>query len=416
GHKAIVDDYPGVTRDMIECNVTWLGKSFKLIDTGGILYENPDKIKQLVLKQIEEILKKSDFVLFVVDAIAGLMPDDKKIYQYLKQSNKNFIVVVNKCDNDKLTNNANEFYELGVDKIFPVSAEHSIGLDSILDHIISLIPYKYTDKKEEEKKITRITITGRENVGKSSLFNAIIDEERMIVTDIPGTTRDAIDTEVVIKNKKYIFVDTAGIKKRKNINEKVLEYSIGRAFANIKRSDIIIHVIDVLDGILEIDKKILGYIHENYKGIILVINKWDIISPKERENLEEKYLDYIKKHLPFLDFMPVVFISALKKMNIEKLLDIVIKVENQYNHRVPTSSLNRAFNDIIYNKTVTGKSGHLRIYYMTQVKIAPPTFVIFTNRKEKLNDSYLRYIEGKIRDNFGFEGVSIKFKIKQKEK
>lgn len=413
-HKAIVDDYPGVTRDMVEGYVDWLGRKFKLIDTGGILYENPDKIKKLVLKQIEKLITISDFILLVVDAINGLMPDDEKIYRYLRKKNKNFILVVNKCDNDKLANNACEFYKLGVEKLFAVSAEHSLGLDAVLDHIISFIPSDI--KKTEEKNIPRITITGRENVGKSSLFNVLINEERMIVTDIPGTTRDAIDFEVKIKDKKFVFVDTAGIKKRKNIKEKVLEYSVGRAFANIKRSDIVIHIIDVLEGIQEIDKKILGYIHNNYKGIILAVNKWDIVEIKEKERLKQKYYNYIKKNLPFLDFMPVVFISALKKTNIDKLLDVVINVENQYNLRVTTSSLNKIFEDAIFNKSVTSKNGKLRMYYMTQVDIAPPTFVIFINKKEKISSSYIKYIEGKIRENFGFNGVSLKFKIKQKEK
>lgn len=413
-HKAIVNDYPGVTRDMVEGYVDWLGRKFKLIDTGGILYENSDEIKKLVLKQIEKMIIISDFVLLVVDAIAGLMPDDEKIFRYLKEKNKNFILVVNKCDNDILANNACEFYKLGVEKLFAVSAEHSIGLDAILDHIISLIPLD--TKKIDKKNITRITITGRENVGKSSLFNVLINEERMIVTDIPGTTRDAIDLEVKIKNRKFVFVDTAGIKKRKNIKEKVLEYSIGRSFANIKRSDIVIHIIDVLEGIQEIDKKILGYIHKNHKGIILAVNKWDVVKIKEKERLKQKYYNYIKKNLSFLDFMPVVFISALEKININKLLDIVINVENQYNKRVKTSSLNKILEDAIFNKSVASKDGKLQIYYMTQVDIAPPTFVIFINKKEKIRSSYIKYIEGKIRENFGFNGVSLKFKIKQKEK
>jgi|DewCreStandDraft_4_1066084.scaffolds.fasta_scaffold04993_7 GTP-binding protein len=413
-HKAIVDDYPGVTRDMIEGDVNWLGRKFKLIDTGGILYDNPDKIKKLVLKQIDYLIDNCDIVLFVVDAITGLQPDDKKIYEYLKKNNKNFIVVANKCDNENIVNNAYEFYKLGIEKIFTVSAEHSLNLDSVLDYIISNIPLK--TEKEEKEKIPRITITGKENVGKSSLFNALLNKERVIVTDIPGTTRDVIDSEVVIKNKKFIFVDTAGIKKRKNIKEKVVEFSIGRAFANIKRSDIVIHIIDVIDGILETDKKILGYIHDNYKGIILAVNKWDLIDVKEREKLKQKYYDYIKKNLPFLDFMPIVFISALKKSNLEKLIDIVINVENQYNQRVKTSSLNKIFEEAIFNKPVSSKDGRFRMFYMTQVSVAPPTFTIFVNKKEKISSSYIKYIENKIRESFGFKGVSLKFKIKQKEK
>lgn len=414
GHKSIVADHPGVTRDMVEGYVEWLGKNFKLIDTGGILYENIDKIKKIVLKQIERQIMAADLVFFVVDAIEGLVSGDEMIYGYLKKKNKNFIIVVNKCDNDNLTNNSYEFHKLGGEKLFAVSAEHSIGLDAILDHVISFMPTR--SNKIEEKNIPRITITGRENVGKSSLFNVLINKERMIVTDIPGTTRDAIDSEVLIKNKKFIFVDTAGIKKRKNIKEKVLEYSIGRAFANIKHSDIVIHLIDVMEGILEIDKKILGYIYNNYKGIILAVNKWDIIETKDKEKQKQKYYMYIKKNLPFLDFMPVIFISAVKKTNIDKLLDVVIDVENQYNNRINTSLLNKVLNNVLFENPVSSKSGKLKVYYIAQVDVAPPIFAIFVNKKEKISPSYIKFIERVIRENFGFKGSPMKFKIKQKER
>ncbi|MBP7792852.1 MAG: ribosome biogenesis GTPase Der [Candidatus Goldbacteria bacterium] len=413
-HKSIVDDYPGVTRDMVEGSVNWLGRRFKLIDTGGVIYENPDKIKKLVLRQIEKLIKMSDLVLLVVDSISGLMPDDKKICEYLRKNGKDFMLVVNKCDNENLINNSYEFYKLGVNKLFAVSAEHSTGLDSILDYVISKIPEP--SERIENKKIPRITITGKENVGKSSLFNALINEERMIVTDVPGTTRDAIDAEVKINDKKFIFVDTAGIKKRKNIKEKILEFSVGRAFANIKRSDIVIHVIDVSEGLTEIDKKILGYVKDNCKGIILAVNKWDVIDLKERKRTMKKYINYVKGTLPFLDFMPVVFISALKRINLQKLIDVVIDVENQYNQRIKTSSLNRIFEDVLFKNPAQTKSGKLKVNYITQIGVAPPTFVIFVNGKDKIDSSYLRYVEGKIRENCGFNGVSLKFKTKQKEK
>jgi len=416
--RAIVDDFPGVTRDKIYGTVEWTGKVFNLIDTGGILFNENDLIKKEVLNKINGVLKTADFALFVVDGKEGLNPYDKTIYEFLKKSGIEFSVVVNKIDTPDMENSIYEFYKLGVDKLYPVSAEHSIGLDSILDLITKKIK-KTTKKKETEKdEMIKITIAGRENVGKSSLFNALINEERSIVTEIPGTTRDSIDSVVEIAGKKFIIIDTAGIKKRKNISQKVEKYSIGRTFANIKRSDMVIYLIDAMESISEVDKKALNYALENYKGIIIAINKWDLVMEK-KSNIEEmkgKYIEYIRKKLNFVDFAPVVFVSAKLKKGLEKLIDIVFYVENQYNFRVKTSMLNRIFSETIFKRTPISSDGQLKIYYITQVGVKPPEFAVFVNKKEKIKENYIKYIINSLRQSFGFEGVPLKINIKLKKK
>jgi GTP-binding protein len=416
--RAIVDDFPGVTRDKIYGTVEWTGKVFNLVDTGGILFNENDLIKKEVLNKINGVLKTADFALFVVDGKEGLNPYDKTIYEFLKKSGIEFSVVVNKIDTPDMENSIYEFYKLGVDKLYPVSAEHSIGLDSILDLITKKIK-KITKKKETEKdEMIKITIAGRENVGKSSLFNALINEERSIVTEIPGTTRDSIDSVVEIAGKKFIIIDTAGIKKRKNISQKVEKYSIGRTFANIKRSDMVIYLIDAMESISEVDKKALNYALENYKGIIIAINKWDLVMEK-KSNIEEmkgKYIEYIRKKLNFVDFAPVVFVSAKLKKGLEKLIDIVFYVENQYNFRVKTSMLNRIFSETIFKRTPISSDGQLKIYYITQVGVRPPEFAVFVNKKEKIKENYIKYIINSLRQSFGFEGVPLKINIKLKKK
>lgn len=416
--RAIVDDFPGVTRDKIYGTVEWSGKLFNVVDTGGILFNENDLIKKEVLNKINEVLKTSNFALFVVDGKAGLHPDDKTIYEFLKKSNIDFSVVVNKVDTPDMENNIYEFYKLGVDKLYPVSAEHSIGLDTILDLITQKIKKPLKKKEIEQDEIIKITIAGRENVGKSSLFNALINEERSIVTEIPGTTRDSIDSVVEIAGKKFIIIDTAGIKKRKNISQKVEKYSIVRTFANIKRSDMVIYIIDAMERISEVDKKALNYALENYKSIIIAINKWDIVMEK-RTNIEEmkkKYIEYIRKKLNFVDFAPVVFISAKFKKGLEKLIDIVFYVENQYNFRVKTSMLNRIFSETIFKRTPISSDGQLRIYYITQVGVKPPEFAVFVNKREKIKENYIKYIINSLRQSFGFEGVPLKINIKLKKK
>jgi len=413
-NKAIVDDYPGVTRDKIYGDVDWLGRKFRIIDTGGILFEEADIIKNKVIKQITDIIKDVDLVLFVVDGKTGIIPEDRNIFDFVKRNNKEYAVVVNKIDTEARAQDMYEFYNLGVDMLFPVSAAHSYGLDDLLDFVIQKIPKSAASS--EERRPTRISIIGKENVGKSSLFNALVKEERSIVTEIPGTTRDSIDSVVEFNGEKFIIVDTAGVKKRKRIKKKAEEYSIGRAFTNVKASDLTIHVMDAIEGIQEMDKRVLGYAYENGKGIIIAVNKWDLVKKREREKIKRKYIDYIKNNLKFLSFVPILFISAKENTGLKKLIDIVFYVENQYNFRVKTSVLNRAFREAVFKKPPSSKKGDLKIHYISQVSTAPPVFALFVNKKEKLHFAYERYIENELRRNFGFEGVPIRFKLKQKKK
>ncbi len=412
--KAIVDDWPGVTRDKLYGECDWEGHTMNVVDTGGILFEESDVIKSLIVKQIKPVLKAADLVLFVTDVQAGIIPDDSRILDFIKKCTDKYVLVVNKVDNDKLQQDAYEFYNMGVDKIFPVSVTHSIGLDDILDYAVTLIPEETEDVSKADET-TKIALIGKENVGKSSLFNALVEEERSIVTDIPGTTRDTVDTKIEINGQSFLLLDTAGIKKRNRIKAKVEQFSIGRAFMNIQKANIVIHIVDAIEGIQEIDKKILGYAFENFKGMIIAVNKWDLVSPEKREALRKEYDDYLKQNINFINFVPIVFISALKEMGIEKLIDTIFLVQNQYNFRVKTSVLNKVFREAIYDRNPSSKSGQLKAYYMTQVRTAPPTFVVFVNKKERLHFSYLRYLENRLRSSFGFEGAPIKLKIKQRE-
>jgi GTP-binding protein len=412
--KAIVDDFPGVTRDKIYGEAEWLGRRFTIIDTGGLLFNEADRIKQEVVKIVRGLIKEVDFVIFVTDVDDGILPEDREILDFVKRSGKEFVTVVNKVDNEARKTAAYEFYNLGVDIIFPMSVTHSMGLDDLLDYIIEKLPV--AGESAEEERVTKVAIVGRENAGKSSLFNALIKEERSIVTEIPGTTRDSIDSLVEIQGKQLMFIDTAGVKKRKKMKILAEEYSIGRAFANVKRADIALLVVDAAEGILEMDKKMLGYACENYKGVILVINKWDLIPREERDRKKASYSEYLRQVLSFADFAPILYVSALEKKGLEQLIEVVFYVENQYNFRVKTSLLNKMFQQAMYDKQPFSKKGELKIYYISQVEVAPPTFAVFVNKTEKIHFSYMRYIENRLRETFGFSGVPLKLKIKKKVK
>jgi GTP-binding protein len=412
--KAIVDDYPGVTRDKIYGEAEWLGKKFNIIDTGGLLFNDSDRIKKEVVKIVRDLIKDVDFVIFMTDVDEGILPEDKEILDFIKRSGKDYVVVVNKVDNEKRKTAAYEFYNLGLDMIFPVSVTHSMGLDDLLDYIIEKIPSYDEDKAEE--KVTKIAIVGRENAGKSSLFNTLINEERSIVTEIPGTTRDSIDSLVEIDGKKLMFIDTAGVKKRRKMKMKAEEYSIGRAFANVKKADIALLVVDAMEGILEMDKKMLGYACDNYRGVILVMNKWDLVPYEKRESKIKEYSEYVREQLPFASYAPILYISAKEKKGIEKLIEVVFSVETQYNLRVKTSLLNKMFQKAMFDKQPFSKKGDIKIYYIAQVEVAPPTFAVFVNKTEKVPESYMRYIENRLREAFKFSGVPLKLRIKKRER
>jgi len=412
--KAIVDDYPGVTRDRLYGDVDWFGKKFTLVDTGGILFDGEDLIKTKVVDTIKDVIKSADLVLMVADGKSGLIPDDKKILTFIKENNPNYVVAVNKIDSQAAVDKTYEFYNMGIDKIFPVSSAHSLGLDDLLDYIAERIPEVKPD--EDGAKLPKIAITGRENAGKSSLFNALLKEERSIVTEIPGTTRDAVDSMIELNGKKFIIIDTAGVKKRRNMKGKPEAFGIGRSFSNVKRSDVVLHVIDITTGITEVDKKVLGYAAEHLKAVVICVNKWDLVKPSERDAKRKEYVEYLRDEMKFMDYAPVVFVSAKNSAGLEKLIDIVIRVEKKYNFRVKTSILNRMIREAVFRKAPVTKKGSLKIYYATQVSAAPPTFTLFVNSADKIHESYLRYVINRIREDFGFDGCPIKLKVKQKEK
>jgi GTP-binding protein len=411
--KSIVDDFPGVTRDKIYGEAEWMGKKFTVIDTGGLLFNDADLIKTEVVKIVRDVIRDVDLVLFVVDATTGIVPEDREVFDFVRGSSTNFVVVANKVDTHDKAQLAYEFYNLGVDKVFPVSAAHSYGLDDLLDYITEMVDVE--KEKEAEVKISKVAILGRENVGKSTLFNSLVKEERSIVTDIPGTTRDSIDTLVEYEGKKLLLIDTAGVKKRKNIKQKVEGYSIGRAFMNIKRGDICILVLDCTAGVSEVDKKILGYAAANFKAVIIAANKWDLIAYEKRESEQKVFTEFVREEMPFAAYAPIVFISAKDKKGLEKLIEVVFYVENQYNFRVKTGILNKVFQQALHEKAIFSKKGDVKIYYISQVESSPPTFAVFVNKKQKLAVSYLRYLENRLRATFGFEGVPIRLKIKTKE-
>ncbi|MBN2755394.1 MAG: ribosome biogenesis GTPase Der [Candidatus Goldbacteria bacterium] len=412
--KAIVDDYPGVTRDRLYGDVDWFGKKFTIVDTGGILFDGEDLIKTKVVDTIKDVIKSADLVLMVADGKSGLIPDDKKILNFIKENNPNYVVAVNKIDSQAAVDKTYEFYNMGIDTIFPVSSAHSLGLDDLLDYIAERIPEVKPD--EDGAKLPKIAITGRENAGKSSLFNALLKEERSIVTEIPGTTRDAVDSMIELNGKKFIIIDTAGVKKRRNMKGKPEAFGIGRSFSNVKRSDVVLHVIDITTGITEVDKKVLGYAAEHLKAVVICVNKWDLVKPSERDAKRKEYVEYLRDEMKFMDYAPVVFVSAKNSAGLEKLIDIVIRVEKKYNFRVKTSILNRMIREAVFRKAPVTKKGSLKIYYATQVSAAPPTFTLFVNSADKIHESYLRYVINRIREDFGFDGCPIKLKVKQKEK
>ena len=413
-HKSIVDDFPGVTRDRIYAEAEWLGRKFTLVDTGGLLLNEKDLIKKKVAESVKGIIKEADLVVFMVDAKVGIIPEDRKIFDIVKQNAADYVVAVNKMDNRLKNDEMYEFYNLGVDTLFPMSAAHSIGIDDLLDFIVSKIPK--TDDDDDDDGISKIAIIGKENVGKSSLFNAIVDEERSMVTEIPGTTRDSIDSVVEFEGKKFLLIDTAGVKKRKRITQNAEKFSIGRSFANIKKADLVMLIIDAVEGIQDMDKKVLGYAFENYRAMVLVVNKWDLVPKERKESVKKGYIEYLKNHMKFARFAPITFVSAKEKRGLKGLFDIVFYVEKQYNFRVQTSVLNKMISETIYKKAPSSKTGSLKILYASQVGIKPPSFVIFVNKKEPLKISYLRYLQNRLREYFGFDGVPLKINIKTRVK
>lgn len=410
---AITEDQPGVTRDRIYSEGEWLGNYFTVIDTGGLEPENEDTMMNNIQKQAQVAIETADVILFVVDGIEGLTSTDREIATILRRSGREVIVAVNKIDNPKNASNMYEFYELGFGEPMTISSEQSLGLGDLLDEVVKYFPEEKMDSEEEDS--IKVTLIGKPNVGKSSLINNILGEERVIVTNIPGTTRDAIDSHFEYEENKYVFIDTAGLRRKRSIDENVERYSVIRTLTAVDRADICILVIDALEGITEQDTKIAGYAHDNGKAMIIAINKWDLV---EKENSTYREFEKsIRETLGFMTYAPIVFISALTGQRIPKLMDLLNVVNNNYNLRISTGVLNDIINQaVLMNQPPSEKGRRCKIYYGTQVSVQPPTFVIFINDKELMHFSYERYLENQIRTHFGFIGTPIKLEFRQKGK
>lgn len=399
---SIVEDTPGVTRDRIYGDASWLTRDFKIIDTGGIELENASFTEQIKM-QAEIAIEEADIILFVVNGREGVTKEDLFVARLLQKSRKPIVLAVNKIDDQKFKDNIYDFYSLGIGDPIAVSGSHGIGIGDVLDEIIHQLP---AVEETQEDDVIRFSIIGRPNVGKSSLTNAILGEERVIVSDIEGTTRDAIDTPFEKDGQKYCVVDTAGMRKKGKIYENVEKYSVLRALSAVEKSDVVLMVIDGNQGIIEQDKHVAGYAHEAGKAVILVVNKWDLIE-KDSKTMK-KMESQIREQFKYLDYAPIIFVSAKDKKRVHLLLPMIQEVYANSQKRVATSVLNDVLIDAqTMNPTTTFNGGRLKIYYANQVSVCPPTFVLFTNDPQYLHFSYKRYLENRLRDAFGFEGTPI---------
>lgn len=408
---SITEDTPGVTRDRIYAEAEWLGKYFTIIDTGGLEPENEEIIMSNIKVQAEIAIDTADVILFVVDGLEGLTSTDKEIANILRKSGKRVIVACNKIDTPKTPDEVFEFYELGLGETIIISGEQGLGIGDLLDEIVKNFPDDIDTEYDED--LIRVAMIGKPNVGKSSLINNILGEDRVIVTNIPGTTRDAIDTYFNYGDNRYVFIDTAGLRRKRSIYENIERYSVVRTLTAIDRSDICILVIDATEGISEQDTKIAGYAHDNGKAIIIAVNKWDLIEKDSNTHLE--FEKDIRKKLGFILYSPIVFISALTGQRVDKLLEMINLVNNNYNLRISTGVLNDIINEaVLMNQPPSDKGKMSKIYYGTQVSVRPPKFVVFVNNKELMHFSYVRYLENQVRNHFGFAGVPIQFEFREK--
>ncbi len=409
---SIVEDTPGVTRDRVYAETNWRGRDFTLIDTGGIEPESEDIILSQMREQANLAVAMADVILFLTDIRQGVTADDKEISLMLKKSNKPVVLVCNKADNfEKDKENVYEFYNLGIGDPYPISSTNGIGIGDVLDKIYENFPEQ--DENEDEGNIIKVAVIGKPNVGKSSLINNILGENRAIVSDIAGTTRDAIDSELENEKGKYILIDTAGVRRKSKIKESIEKFSIMRTLLAIERSDVCLMMIDATEGVTDQDTKIAGEAHEAGKGVIIVVNKWDAVE-KETGTLE-KYKKEIYQKLKYLSYAPIIFISAKTGQRVNKIFDLINHVAEQNSMRISTSLLNQVINEAIAMvQPPTDKGKRLKILYGTQASTKPPTFVIFVNDKKLFHFSYERYIVNQIRKEFGLEGTPIRIIVREK--
>lgn len=410
---SIVEDTPGVTRDRIFAEVEWLDKYFTIIDTGGIEPNTDDIILSQMRNQAMLAMDMAHIILFIVDGKTGITGADKEIAQLLRKTNKPVILVCNKVDNINKLDNIYDFYELGLGTPHPVSGANSMGLGDLLDEVVENFPADLD--VELDKDIVKVAITGKPNAGKSSILNAILGENRVIVSPIAGTTRDAIDTYFELGENKYMLIDTAGIRRKSKVYENVERFSVIRAMSAVDRADVVLIVIDAEEGVTEQDTKIAGIAHNEGKACIFVVNKWDLLN-KDNKSVSN-YTRSIKEKFPFMPYAPILFVSALTKKRIDKILDKVDYVSQEAAKRISTSVINEIVAEaVMMNQPPSDKGKRLKIYYATQTGVKPPKFTLFINDYKLCHFSYIRYLENKIRENFGFEGTPIKMELKEKKK
>lgn len=407
---SIVDDLPGVTRDRIYMDAEWLNNTFTMIDTGGIEFSTDDRILSSMRKQAQIAMEEADVIMFVVDGRAGLTSDDEEVGRMLRSTKKPVILAVNKVDNPTQEMGVYEFYSLGLGDPIAISASNALNLGDLLDAVVAAFPKDNVEDKETDE--ISIAVIGRPNVGKSSLVNALLGEERVIVSNIPGTTRDAIDTHFVEDGIKFMLIDTAGMRRRGKIEEDVERYSVIRSLRAIDRADVVLMVIDAFEGITEQDKKIAGYAHESGKGVVIIVNKWDIY-PNKDDKSTLRFTDELRDQIGFLQYAPVLYTSALTTQRVQRITELVKYVAEQQSMRIKTSVLNELVRDAVsINPPPAHKGRQLKILFMTQTDIQPPKFIVFVNDPELMHFSYMRFLENKLRESFGFEGTPIRLIVR----
>lgn len=410
---SIVKDTPGITRDRSYADITWLDKAFTLIDTGGIEPDSKDVILSQMREQAQIAIDTSDVILFMTDVRQGMVDADAKVADMLRRSQKPVILVVNKVDDfHKFMPDVYEFYNLGIGDPVPISAASRLGIGDLLDAVISFFPEDTGEEEEDERP--KVAIVGKPNVGKSSIINKLIGENRVIVSDVAGTTRDAIDTEVVHNGREYVFIDTAGLRRKNKIKEELERFMIIRTVGAVERADVVVLVIDAIEGVTEQDAKIAGIAHERGKGVIIAVNKWDAIEKDDKTIYQ--HTNKIREVLSYMPYAEMIFISAKSGQRLPKLFDMIDMVIENHSLRVATGVLNEIMTEAVaLQQPPSDKGKRLKLYYITQVSVKPPTFVIFVNDKELMHFSYTRYIENKIREAFGFKGTPLRFIIRERK-
>lgn len=410
---SIVKDTPGITRDRIYADVSWLNYNFTLIDTGGIEPDSKDIILSQMREQAQIAIDTADVILFMVDVRQGLVDADSKVADMLRRSHKPVVLVVNKVDSfEKMMADVYEFYNLGIGEPHAISAANQMGIGDLLDEVVALFPDRTGEDEEDDRP--RIAIVGKPNVGKSSIINKLIGENRLVVSDIAGTTRDAVDTSVKYNKKEYVFIDTAGLRRKNKIKEELERYMIVRTVSAVERADVVVLVIDGTEGVTEQDAKIAGIAHERGKGVIIAVNKWDAVEKDDKTIY--RFTERIRNTLAYMPYAELIFISAKTGQRLNKLYETIDMVIENHSLRVATGVLNEIMTEVVaLQQPPSDKGKRLKLYYMTQVSVKPPTFVIFVNDKELMHFSYQRYIENKIRESFGFKGTPLHFIIRERK-